>query len=65
MAGVEYKFREVPKLSEWTCYMFGNRPDVNDGLCWRPREGGVPSRFVRWMMSLCFDCLWVKEKNHD
>ena len=50
----------LPKLSNWTCYMFGNRPD-GVGICYTPAEGQVPNRFVRWMMYLCFDCLWVKK----
>lgn len=61
---IEYKFREVPELSEWTCYMFGNRPGTYNGISYRPRKGGEPNRFVRWMMLVCFDCLWVKEKTN-
>ena len=51
-----------PKPSNWTCYMFGNRPDANYGISYTPVEGKVPNRFVRWMMYLCFDCMWVEEK---
>jgi len=29
---------------------------------YRPAKGKVPNLFVRWMMRICFDCLWVKEK---
>ena len=47
--------------SDWQCYMFGSRPDAL-GIVYRPRKGGVPNLFVRWMMRVCFDCLWVKDK---
>ena len=50
----------LPKQSSWTCYMFGNRPG-GSGISYIPQEGRVPNRFVRFMMYLCFDCLWVKK----
>ena len=50
-----------PKQSNWKCYLFGNRPGGN-GIMYVPSEGRVPNRFVRFMMRICFDCLWVKEK---
>lgn len=50
----------LPKPSNYTCYMFGNRPG-GSGIAYIPAEGQVPNRFVRWMMYLCFDCLWVKK----
>ena len=50
-----------PKQSNWTCYMFGNRPG-GMGMCYMPAEGQVPNRFVRFMMRICFDCMWVKNK---
>ena len=49
------------KQSNWKCYMFGNRPDANFGIVYIPQEGRVPNRFVRFMMRICFDCLWVKD----
>ena len=49
-----------PKLSNWTCYMFGNRPG-GVGIMYTPEEGRVPNRFVRFMMRVCFDCKWVKK----
>ena len=52
-----------PKPSEWICYMFGNKPETNFGISYRPTENNVPNRFVRWMMKICFACTWVKEKN--
>jgi hypothetical protein len=55
-------FIQQPKHSNYTCYMFGNRPGVNYGITYTPVEGRVPNRFVRWMMRICFDCMWVKEK---
>ena len=48
-----------PKLSNWTCYMFGNRPG-GVGIMYTPHEGRVPNRFVRFMMRICFDCTWVR-----
>jgi hypothetical protein len=51
----------LPKQSNWTCYMFGNRPNNGMGLTYKPAEGQVPNRFVRFMMYLCFDCVWVKD----
>lgn len=52
----------VPKPSKWTCYLFGNRPGET-GIVWQPTEGSVPHWFARWMMKVCFDCLWVKDKS--
>jgi hypothetical protein len=52
---------KVPKQSNWKCYLFGNRPGKN-GIMYIPSEGRVPNRFVRFMMRICFDCLWVEEK---
>jgi len=53
-----------PECSDWKCYMFGNRPDGR-GMIYTPAKGQVPNRFVRFMMKVCFDCLWVKEDNND
>jgi hypothetical protein len=50
----------LPKQSNYTCYMFGNRPG-GSGMVYTPAEGQVPNRFVRFMMYLCFDCVWVKK----
>jgi hypothetical protein len=49
------------ELSDWQCYLFGSTPDVS-GIVYRPRVGGVPNLFVRLVMRVCFDCLWVKDK---
>lgn len=51
----------IAKPSNWHCYMFGNRPG-GSGIVYRPSEGCVPNRFVRWMMRLCFDCVWRYEE---
>ena len=51
-----------PEGSDRKCYMFGNRPD-GLGIIYAPAKGQVPNRFVRFMMKVCFDCLWVKEEN--
>ena len=57
----EIGFIQSPEYSEWKCYMFGNRPG-GAGLVYYPQKNQVPNFFVRAMMRLCFDCLWVKEK---
>jgi hypothetical protein len=49
-----------PKQSNWTCYLFGNRPG-GMGMCYTPVEGQVPNRFVRFMMRICLGCTWVKK----
>ena len=48
-----------PEISNWECYMFGNRPG-GVGMIYYPQKGKVPNRFVRFMMRICFDCKWVK-----
>ena len=50
------------ELSEWKCYMFGNTPEINDGLLYQPTIGNVPNAFIRFMMKICFACTWVKGK---
>jgi hypothetical protein len=57
----EYRFQITPEQSDWQCYMFGNRPGAS-GIVYCPAKGRVPNLFVRWMMRICFDCLWVKDK---
>ena len=56
-----YAFRINPEQSEWQCYMFGNRPD-GVGIVYRPSKGKEPNWFVRLMMRICFNCLWVRDK---
>jgi len=56
-----YKFLVTPEQSDWQCYLFGNRPG-SSGLIYRPSKGRVPNLFVRWMMRICLDSLWVKDK---
>ena len=51
----------ITERSGWVCYLFGNRPGQG-GITYYPNKGRVPNRFVRFMMSICFDCLWVKDK---
>jgi hypothetical protein len=57
----EYTFQITPERSEWQCYLFGNRPG-GAGISYRPVKGKEPNWFVRLMMLVCFDCLWVKDK---
>jgi len=58
---IDAKFTAVglPKMSGWKCYMFGSRGCYN-GFVYQPIQGKVPNRFARWMMKVCFDCVWVK-----
>jgi len=53
-------FIHQPKQSNYTCYMFGNRPG-GMGMVYTPAEGQVPNRFVRFMMRICLGCTWVKK----
>ena len=55
---------QSPEPSNWECYLFGNRPG-GMGMVYRPIKGKVPNRFVRFMMTICFDCYWVKKDNND
>jgi len=55
-----YQFIMRPEQSEWKCYLFGNRPGSN-GIVYIPNKGRVPNLFVRWMMRICLDSLWVKD----
>jgi len=49
------------KLAPWICYLFGTAPKTNTGISYRPLEGNVPNRFIRWMMKVCLACTWVKD----
>lgn len=57
---VGYQFRFSTPQSEWQCFMFGNRPG-GSGMVYRPAKGQVPNAFVRFMMRVCFDCIWIKD----
>ena len=59
---VEHSTLNIPEYGPWVCYMFGNRPGKS-GIVFRPEKGNEPNRFVRFMMLICFDCLWVKEND--
>lgn len=56
----DIRIMTLPEYSQWVCYLFGNRPG-GCGLAYRPQKGHEPNRFVRWMMRICFDCVWVYE----
>jgi hypothetical protein len=60
MSETQYTFIKTPEQYEWQCYMFGNTPETNCGIVYRPIKGGEPNWFVRWMMKICFACTWVK-----
>jgi len=47
-----------PKLSNWTCYLFGGSP--GNGIQWTPYKGKVPNAWYRFWMKVFFDCKWVK-----
>lgn len=47
-----------PKLSNWTCYLFGGSP--GNGIQWTPNEGKVPNAWYRFWMKVFFDCKWVR-----
>ena len=51
----------LQKQSNYRCYLFGNRPG-GMGMVYTPAEGQVPNRFVRFMMRICFDSVWVKDR---
>jgi hypothetical protein len=57
----EYTFQMTPEKSDWKCYMFGSRSGGAE-VVYRPVKGKEPNWFVRLMMRVCFDCLWVKDK---
>ena len=52
----------LPEWSNWTCYLFGNKPGHASGFIWRPFKRDVPNIFVRFMMKICFGCTWIREK---
>jgi hypothetical protein len=58
---LKYEIRLTSEQSEWSCYLFGNRPG-GYGLIYTPKKDCEPNWFVRWMMKICFDCTWVREK---
>ena len=62
MDEIKYAFLKMPEQSKWRCYMFGSRPS-SPSFVYTPSKDREPNWFVRWMMRVCFDCLWVKEKN--
>jgi hypothetical protein len=57
-----YSFHFIPNpiMSEWHCYMFGNKPGGN-GFTWRPHKGKEPNWFWRKMQYLILGNLWVKD----
>jgi hypothetical protein len=55
----EPMFIHQPKLSNWTCYMFGGNAGFSP-ITWTPQEGKVPNAWVRFWMKVFFNCKWVK-----
>jgi hypothetical protein len=51
-----------PEMSEWQCYLFGNRPG-GSGVVWRPRKGREPNWFWRKMQYLILGNLWVRDND--
>jgi hypothetical protein len=60
----EFFISKTTEYSEWRLYMFGSLPD-KPGMIYKPVKGYEPNWFVRWMMKVCFDCLWIKGETHD
>ena len=56
----DYVLIKPVEMSDWKCYMFGNKPNNGCGIIYQPSKGQEPNWFVRWMMKVCFDCTWVK-----
>ena len=58
---IENKFSiiDVPKYSNWECYLFGAK-DRDSGITWHAFVGNVPNWFWRKMQYLCFGNRWVK-----
>ena len=54
----DYQLIHNPKLSNWTCYLFGGSP--GNGIQWTPNKGKVPNAWYRFWMKVFFDCKWVK-----
>ncbi|MBC8437093.1 hypothetical protein H8D85_02095 [bacterium] len=59
---MKIKSLKPEKRSDWICYMFGNTPNENTGLKWRPAEGFEPNWFWRKMQWLILGNTWKKEK---
>ena len=51
-----------PEMSEWQCYLFGNRPG-GAGIAWRPYKGKEPNWFWRKMQYLILGNLWVRDND--
>jgi hypothetical protein len=51
----------IPKSSNWTCYLFGGNASFSS-ITWTPEEGKVPNAWVRFWMKVFLDCNWVKGK---
>jgi hypothetical protein len=56
----KWEFIKEPERSEWICYMFG--ASAGNGISYRPLKDKQPNWFVRYMMKVCFDCTWIKDK---
>ena len=52
----EQEFADLYKNSEWVCYLFGTKD-----FSYRPRRGGEPNWFWRWMQYLILGNRWVKD----
>lgn len=59
-ASDSYSSLRVPERSDWSCYLFGNKPG-GMGIVYVPAKDQVPNWFVRWMMKICLGCTWVKK----
>jgi len=65
MKDIKFDINSQPKLSNWSCYMFGSNPEESGGFIYTPVEKNLPNKFVRYMMKICFACTWVKKDNEE
>ncbi len=57
-----YRPFQHPAMSEWQCYLFGNKPG-DLGIVWRPEKGKEPNWFWRKMQYLILGNLWVRDND--
>ena len=46
-----------PELSEWKCYLFGQK-----AIVWQPEKGKAPNAWVRFWSKVFFNNKWEKLK---
>ena len=53
---------ELPELSDWTCHLFGKKPEDTNGIVYKPLVGQVPNAFIRYMHKIILGSTWTKDK---